>query len=61
MEKNMKNNVYICITESLCCTAEINTMLQIGYTSIIKYYGTFKEYLDNYVNKTGFLLRLFIL
>ena len=25
--KNMKNNVYICITESLCCTAEINTTL----------------------------------
>ena len=26
MEKNMKN-VYICITESLCCTAETNTTL----------------------------------
>ena len=31
-EKNMKKNVYICITESLCCTAEINTTLQINYT-----------------------------
>ena len=25
--KNMKKNVYICITESICCTAEINTTL----------------------------------
>ena len=24
----------MCITESLCCTAEINTTLQINYTSI---------------------------
>ena len=27
MEKNMKKNVYICITESLFQTAEINTTL----------------------------------
>ena len=27
MKKNMKKNVYICITESLCCTAEINTFV----------------------------------
>ena len=27
MEKNMKKNMYICITKSLCCTAEINTTL----------------------------------
>ena len=27
MEKNIKKNVYICKTESLCCTAEINTTL----------------------------------
>ena len=26
--------IYICITESLCCTAEINTTLQINYNSI---------------------------
>ena len=32
----MKKNVYICITESLCQTAEINTTLQIDYTSINK-------------------------
>ena len=25
MEKNVKKDVCICITESLCCTAEINT------------------------------------
>ena len=27
---------YICIIESLCYTAEINTALQINYTSIFK-------------------------
>ena len=26
-ERNMKRNVCMCITESLCCTAEINTTL----------------------------------
>ena len=26
MEKNMKRNVHICITEPLCCTAEISTL-----------------------------------
>ena len=30
----MKTNTYIRITESLGCTAEINTTLQINYTSI---------------------------
>ena len=30
----MEKNVYICITESLCHIAEINTALQINYTSI---------------------------
>ena len=34
MEKNIKKNVYMCITESLFCIAEMNTMLQINYTSI---------------------------
>ena len=29
MEKHMKKNVYISITESLCCTAEINTVNQL--------------------------------
>ena len=33
----IKKNVYICTTESFCCTAEINTTLQITYTSINKY------------------------
>ena len=33
MEKNTKKNVNIHITESLCCTAEVNTTLQINYTS----------------------------
>ena len=37
MEKNIKKEyIYICITESLCCTAEINTTLWINYTSITK-------------------------
>ena len=36
MEKNMKKNVHICITELLCCTAETNTTLQINHTSIKK-------------------------
>ena len=26
MEKNIKKNAYTCITESLCCTAEIKTL-----------------------------------
>ena len=26
--------MYICITESLCCTTDINTPLLINYTSI---------------------------
>ena len=32
----MKNYIYMYITESLFCTAEINTTLQINYTSIKK-------------------------
>ena len=35
-KEHKKKNVYICITESLCCTAEINTTLKIRYTSIEK-------------------------
>ena len=31
-----KGNVYICMTGSLCCTAEIGTTLQINYTLIKK-------------------------
>ena len=34
MGKSMKNKKYICIAESLCCTAGINTTMQINYTSI---------------------------
>ena len=33
-KKKKKKNVYMCMTESLCCTAEINTTLYINYTSI---------------------------
>ena len=44
MEKNMKENIYIymhiyiCITESLCCTAEIkdNTLNQLYFKNIFK-------------------------
>ena len=32
--ENMKKNVDICITESLCYTAVIDTKLQFNYTSI---------------------------
>ena len=35
----MKNNVYVCIIESFCCTVEINTTLSINYTKIY-----FKKY-----------------
>ena len=28
--------MYVCITESLCCTPETNTALKINYTSILK-------------------------
>ena len=35
MEKNiLKKNVHVCINESICCIAEINTTLQINYTSV---------------------------
>ena len=27
-------DIYLCITESLCCTAEINTTLKINSTSV---------------------------
>ena len=47
MEKNIKNNVYVCITESLCCTAEINTILQMNYTSI-------KKLMMLYPNENGY-------
>ena len=33
-EKRMCVYIYICITESLCCTAVIGTKLQFNYTSI---------------------------
>ena len=32
MEKNIEKNVYMCIIESFCYTAEIGTTLQISYT-----------------------------
>ena len=34
MEKDLEKNVYMCITESHCWTAEVNAMLDINYTSI---------------------------
>ena len=36
MDKNMDKNVWgdVCVSESPCCTAEINTTLWINYTSI---------------------------
>ena len=40
----MKNNVNMCITESLCSTAEISTALLINFASIKKQLK-FKKYL----------------
>ena len=34
MEKNMKKNVYMCITESLCCRAEINIVNQLYFNKL---------------------------
>ena len=34
--KEHKKGMYRCITESLCCTAVINTTLYINYTPILK-------------------------
>ena len=34
MEKHIKNECLMCITESLCCTTEIAITLEINYTSI---------------------------
>ena len=34
MEKNVEKNVYMCITESLCYTAEIGTTFYVNYTSV---------------------------
>ena len=36
MKKNKKKNIYfcMCITESHCCAAELNTTLKISHTSI---------------------------
>ena len=33
-KKEYEKNIYVCITESLCYTVEINTTLSIIYTSI---------------------------
>ena len=33
--KGYLKRMYICITESLCCTAEINTTLQINYLLLL--------------------------
>lgn len=34
MEKNLKENRYMCKTASLCFTPETNTTVQINYSSI---------------------------
>ena len=36
MKTNVKKNVYICKTESLCCAPAVNTTLKINYTSKTK-------------------------
>ena len=39
MAKNIKKNACMCITESLCCSAEISTTLQINCTSAERQHG----------------------
>ena len=39
----MENNLKKYITESLCCTTETNTILQVNYISIFKNYMTKKK------------------
>ena len=34
MEKNKKNIMFMCITESHCCAGELNATLKICHTSI---------------------------
>lgn len=34
MEKTLKKDVYVCVTESLCCTTEINTVHQLYFIKI---------------------------
>ena len=41
MEKNMKKNACIGITESLCCTAENNTTLQVNNSNKVSLYPLF--------------------
>ena len=36
MEKTMRKSIYLLVTETLCCIAEINTTLQINYISNFK-------------------------
>ena len=36
----MEKNIFIYISESLCCTAEINKIWKINYTSIKMFYRT---------------------
>ena len=47
MEKNIEKYVYMCITDSLCCTAEINTVNQLDFNKkiIMKYNYTSLLYL----------------
>ena len=42
---NMKNNVYMCTTESFHSTAEISTELLINYASIKKWTAEIQEIL----------------
>ena len=35
MEKNVKKNVYTCITEALCCIPENTMTLQIDYLNYL--------------------------
>ena len=57
MEKNIANSmciyVCVCITESLYWTAEINTTLQINYSSL-------KKHINIYLKKDNFKNNLYV-
>ena len=54
-----KECIYICITESLCCTVEINTKLLVNYTSIKKKLFLKNHYLLSTYYEPGIVLGIF--
>ena len=48
-------HIYIHIYESLCCTPETNTTLQINDTTIFKYMYILRKYIFIYIYKIQFV------